>query len=159
MYSGRFGSAIEIGVTSDPVPAVVGTCTSGSRLPFAVPTPYISASGCAQSGCAKQRTLAVASSRGRLRAAADAIAAAPSFIMERAEALYQSWGCTGNPDEEASPLDDFTALGVRNLFAGEAQVLLARAEERGVDLPEAVGEGCVLQVPELFPEELPQPQL
>ena len=32
----------EIGVASDPVPAVVGTSASGSRLPFATPTPQIS---------------------------------------------------------------------------------------------------------------------
>jgi hypothetical protein len=32
-------------VTSEPVPAVVGTCTSGRRLPVTLPMPYISASG------------------------------------------------------------------------------------------------------------------
>jgi hypothetical protein len=36
---------IEIGVTSEPVPAVVGICTSGRRGPFTLPTPYIAPSG------------------------------------------------------------------------------------------------------------------
>lgn len=32
-------------VTSDPVPAVVGTSTNGNRRPRARPTPYMSSSG------------------------------------------------------------------------------------------------------------------
>ena len=36
---------IEIGVTSDPVPAVVGTRINGNRAPVTFPTPYICAKG------------------------------------------------------------------------------------------------------------------
>ena len=36
---------MEILVTSDPVPAVVGTRASGNRFPLTLPMPYISASG------------------------------------------------------------------------------------------------------------------